>query len=65
MATFTFHLGPDNVVPAELDHVDAAREECVLVARELALDPLYEGSVVVLDEQGQEVHRSDLADHRR
>lgn len=64
MAVFTFHLGPDNAVPTELEDVQAAREECVLVARELACDPFYEGYVLVLDDQGQEIHRSYLAHYR-
>ncbi|MEW6449313.1 MAG: hypothetical protein AB1490_01590 [Pseudomonadota bacterium] len=64
MAVFTFHLGPDNAVPAELDDVHAARTECELVARELACDSFYEGYVLVLDDQGQEIHRSYLTDYR-
>jgi hypothetical protein len=65
MAVFTFHLGPDNAVPAEFDDVHAARDECEMVARELALDPLYQGYILVLDDQGQEIHRSDLQHYRR
>jgi len=61
---FTFHLGPDNAVPAELDDVHAARDECDAVARELACDPLYQGYVLVLDDTGQEVHRSYLEHYR-
>lgn len=64
MAVFTFHLGPDNAVPAEFDDVHAARSECDAVARELACDPLYEGYILVLDDRGQEIHRSYLAHYR-
>ena len=64
MAVFTFHLGPDNAVPAEFEDVHAARDECEMVARELALDPLYGGYVLVLDDRGQEIHRSYLEHYR-
>jgi hypothetical protein len=64
MAVFTFHLGPDNAVPAEFEDVHAARDECELIAREFACDPLYEGYVLVLDDRGEEIHRSDLANYR-
>ena len=64
MAVFTFHLGPDNAVPAEFDDVHAARHECEAVARDLAGDPLYEGYILVLDDRGQEIHRSYLAHYR-
>ena len=64
MAVFTFHLGPDNAVPVEFDDVHAARHQCEAVARDLACDPLYEGYILVLDDQGQEIHRSYLAHYR-